>query len=190
MKFLRISVYRAVLNHILYMSMFCRKCVKYSSTKILLFHQDIIFFKTVSLFTVEPLYFYVTILIFHPWCRKAGTLSQCYLGYLVSRTSGAWHVAFSLVLRNKSRSPPSVAVSPAQCRRCPGSKRAAISCLAGVGWPAMSKRRERIAWTAALCYVPTGPQLPRSNQPPAWVKWAKAFCFLSFYLCFWLHKPG
>jgi len=61
------------------MSMFCRQRVKNSNTKILI---RTLFFKRESFFTIKPLDFYMSIIIFCPWCRKAGVfmLGIRYLG--------------------------------------------------------------------------------------------------------------
>lgn len=116
----------------------------------------------------------MTTIILCPWCGKAGTLSRCYLGYLFWRMSGAWLVAFSLAMRSKSRSLPSVSVSPAKCRLCPwfqarshllftrcglirnewvkGKNQADCNVLLGTYWPTASTLKS----TSCLCKVSEG----------------------------------
>lgn len=116
-KFLRINIYSAVLNCILHMSTFCRKWLKNSNTKILSYHQNIIFLNHGSFYYKA---FYMSVIIFCPWRRKAGMLMLCIysLGYLISCTSVTWLVACSLVMRNKYRNLPSVIVWPVERHCC------------------------------------------------------------------------
>lgn len=116
-KFLSINIYSAVLNCFLHISTFCRKWMKNSNTKIFSYQQDIIFWTT-SLFYYKA--FYMSVIIFCPWCRKAGMLmlSICCLVYLISCTSVTWLVLCFFVMRKKYRNLPYVVVWPVECCCC------------------------------------------------------------------------
>lgn len=154
------------------MSMFCRKCVKYSSTKILLFHQDIIFLNCESFYCKTFRFLhdhnYFMSLVLESWYAQSVLFGLPVLAYV-------WRLACGILFGDEeSRSLPSVSVSPAKCRHCPwfqacshllftrcglirnaqvkGKNQADCSVLLGTYWPTASTLKS----TSCLCKVSEG----------------------------------